>query len=256
MVDPIRNDLVPVVTIDFHGDQLQAIQHDDKVWVVLRRCCESLGIDTDSQRKRLADRERSPWACTVIMTVHDATGRLQEAFLIDLDTLLMWLATIDGSRVSEEKRPKILLYQVKCAKALRDHFLGKPEKPAELAPQDKGLANIEVMERMLAGIKENHLRQMALEEEVAKLDEAVAQTARIAIAAIQTANNDHGFYTVIGWCNITRRRLDQQAAALAGKQLSKICRERGIEIRRTRHPVHGHVNLYPEEILREVIGPK
>lgn len=125
------SDIIPLttVTVDFHGDRLEAITTPDgKVWVVLRRCCEALGIDTDSQRKRLTDPQRSPWACTVIMTVHDVSGRKQEACLIDLDTVPMWLATIDVSRVSEDARPKLLRYQIDCARVLRDHFFGSMKK--------------------------------------------------------------------------------------------------------------------------------
>jgi hypothetical protein len=66
------------------------------------------------------------------MTVHDVSGRQQEAFLIDLDTLPMWLATIDVSRVAEGVRPKLIRFQKECVQVLLDHYFGKP-------PEDPGL---------------------------------------------------------------------------------------------------------------------
>lgn len=65
-----------------------------------------------------------------MMTIHDVSGREQEACLIDLDTLPMGLATIDVSRVAEGIRPKLIRLQKECVPVLRDHFFGEsPEAP-------------------------------------------------------------------------------------------------------------------------------
>lgn len=114
-------------TIRFDGDNLQVVREDAQVWVVLKRACEALGIDHDSQRKRLADRERCPWATTVIMTAVAEDGRNRELFCLDLDSLPMWLATIEVSRVRPEAREKLIHYQRECARVLRDHFFGRQQ---------------------------------------------------------------------------------------------------------------------------------
>ncbi|HEY7428465.1 MAG TPA: phage antirepressor N-terminal domain-containing protein [Gemmataceae bacterium] len=74
------------------------------MYVSLRRGCDCLGIDYASQWRRLTDRERSPWATRVIMTAVAQDGKEREVVMTDLDTLPMWLATIDGSRVGEAVR--------------------------------------------------------------------------------------------------------------------------------------------------------
>lgn len=46
-------------------------------------------------------------------------------FAIHLDSLPMWLATIEASRVAEHVRSKLITYQKECARVLRDHFFGR-----------------------------------------------------------------------------------------------------------------------------------
>jgi hypothetical protein len=108
-----------MLPVEFHGDTIDAVFHNGRVWVSLRRLCESLGIDADSQRVKLREK---PWARTVIITVRDANGRQQQTFCIDLDTLPMWLATIDVGRVAEDVRGKLTAYQCEAADALRRYF--------------------------------------------------------------------------------------------------------------------------------------
>ncbi len=112
-----------LVKVDFHGDTLECVEQDGKVWVSLRRVCESLGIDLKSQSRRVKNK---PWACMVMMTIHDTSGREQETSMLDLDSLPMWLATIETNRVAEAVRPKLIEYQKECARVLRDHF-AKPQ---------------------------------------------------------------------------------------------------------------------------------
>jgi hypothetical protein len=117
-----------LVKVDFHGDQLDCVEQDGKVWVSVRRVCDSLGIAHQRQLHKLKGK---PWACVTIMVTHDSGGREQEISMLDLDSLPMWLATIEPSRVAEAVRPKLVDYQKECARVLRDHFL-KPR--GELVP--------------------------------------------------------------------------------------------------------------------------
>lgn len=115
-----------IVEVPFRSEAIQAIRQGEQAWVVVRRVCENLGIDPEGQRQRLTDPQRSPWARTCVMQAHDASGRLQEVFALDLDGLPMWLATISPKRVRPEARDKLIAYQRECAKVLRDHFFGVP----------------------------------------------------------------------------------------------------------------------------------
>lgn len=117
-----------LVTVDFHGDKLEAVQGEDgKVWVSLRRCCENLGLSIQGQHEKLKGK---PWACIKEILIHDASGRSQPAIVIDLDTLPGWLFSIDARKVKEQVREKLARYQREAARVLADHFLRKPQPPA------------------------------------------------------------------------------------------------------------------------------
>jgi hypothetical protein len=120
----VGEDHLPVV-LPFHEDEIHVIydQRTGKDWTVLRRICENLGIDPDSQRRRLA---RTRWATTVIMTVVAADGSIREQLCVDRRTLLMWLATIEPGRIGvSEVARKVELYQDEVADLLEAHFGGK-----------------------------------------------------------------------------------------------------------------------------------
>ena len=107
-----------IVAIPFRGQTVQSVEVDGKPHVVFRPLVESLGLDADSQMKRL---RRHSWACPVKMTVQMGNqGR--EATLVDIRTLTMWLATIDENRVSEEARPLVIAYQNEVADAIESYW--------------------------------------------------------------------------------------------------------------------------------------
>lgn len=109
-----------LVTVDFHGDVLEAVRGDDgRVWVSIRKVCEGLGLSPDAQRVKL---EGKSWATTAMIAVVAQDGKRREVAAVDLDALPMWLATIEPARVAEHVRPKLERYQVECARVLKDHF--------------------------------------------------------------------------------------------------------------------------------------
>jgi hypothetical protein len=70
--------MTAIVKIPFQGDDLDVIREGERLFASVRRVCEALGIDPDNQRVKLKEK---PWACTVLITAHDATGRKQEVGL-------------------------------------------------------------------------------------------------------------------------------------------------------------------------------
>ncbi|OWN22861.1 phage antirepressor N-terminal domain-containing protein [Corynebacterium diphtheriae] len=108
-----------LVSIPFHGQSVQSVEIDGKPHVVFRPLVESLGLDADSQMKRL---RRHSWATTVKMTGVGLDGKNREMTCIDLRTLTMWLATIDENRVSEEARPLVVAYQNEVADAIESYW--------------------------------------------------------------------------------------------------------------------------------------
>jgi hypothetical protein len=112
-----------LVPVPFHGDELLAHQDERGVWVVVKRVCESLGIDSEGQRQRLI---KKPWAVACVIKATGPDGKTYSTMALHLDALPMWLATIDAARVAPAVRAKIERYQVEAARVLRDHFFGKP----------------------------------------------------------------------------------------------------------------------------------
>jgi hypothetical protein len=58
------------------------------------------------------------------MEARDASGREQRMFSVHLDTVPMWLATIETGRVRPEVREKLVRYQKEAARVLAEHFMG------------------------------------------------------------------------------------------------------------------------------------
>jgi hypothetical protein len=86
-----------------------------------------LSIDIENQRKKL---KGCGWACTVIITAHDSSGREQEMSCVDADSFPQWMVTIHASKVAPEARPMLLRLQRVAKQVLADRFFGR----VELAP--------------------------------------------------------------------------------------------------------------------------
>jgi DNA-damage-inducible protein D len=100
--------------------------------------------------------------------------------------------------------------------------------------------------------------KMALETRQAQLalEKQVAETRRIALAAMDVAENNGGLYAVLGWFRLRGESLDNNMASLLGKRLTAICKARNLPIGSANHPLWGYVHTYPESVLTELIGPR
>lgn len=111
--------------IEFHGRDIEATQDDDgRVWVVLKRICENLGIDSRSQRKKIQDNPAfmERWGDITL----PSSGGAQETFCIDLDALALWLGSISAAKVKKSVRESLIQYQREAMAVLREHFFGSP----------------------------------------------------------------------------------------------------------------------------------
>lgn len=119
---------------------------------------------------------------------------------------------------------------------------------------DAILDSIEQTSRALVAIAETRRRQLDLERMQAETRHLAEQANRTAQAAFDTAHGNTGFFTVMGWSRLCGERLTSQELTALGKDLTKLCEGRGLEVKRTAHEKYGSVNLYPEAVLRERIG--
>lgn len=109
--------------VPFGEVELLAVEVEGQPFVVLKRVCEVLGIDTENQRKKL---KRHAWAVTVIVTATGSDGKNYEMAALALKSVPMWLATIDESRVAPAVVPMLKRCQLHLHDVLANHFFPRP----------------------------------------------------------------------------------------------------------------------------------
>ncbi|MGW5616212.1 phage antirepressor N-terminal domain-containing protein [Streptomyces sp. NPDC003877] len=108
-----------IARVPFMSGHIETVLVDGEPRVIVRPTLDSMGLDADSQMKKL---RRKSWATTVMTTVVAEDGKVREMATVDLDTWSMLLANIDEARVSEAARPLVIEYQKKSARALREYW--------------------------------------------------------------------------------------------------------------------------------------
>lgn len=135
---------------NFHGDDLDVARDGDGVWVSVRRVCEALGVSVQSQSEKLAAK---PWAVVRLILMTGPDGKNYETSCIHLDSLPMWLATIEPGRVGEGVREKLVRYQREAAAVLRDHFLGRRGAAPDISLLARMVDTIERLEARIASLE-------------------------------------------------------------------------------------------------------
>ena len=108
--------------VTFYDDELTAVRADDgHVYVSLRRVCESLGVDTQAQtrrvrRQRVLERGLQRVA---ILTTH--RGK-QQTYMLRVDLLPLFLSGISTKSVKEDSRDKLEKFQEEAAAVLWEAF--------------------------------------------------------------------------------------------------------------------------------------
>lgn len=150
-----------IVHVPFNGQTIDAVPSDEPngYFVALRPLCENIGVDYSAQRKRL---DRQPWSVVAMMTTTGSDGKSYEMYCIDRQTLVMWLATIDTSRLSSDAaRETLARYQRECAKALDAYFF----EPAPQVDPMALLSDPRNIMRLLQNWQSDRNRADALQQE-------------------------------------------------------------------------------------------
>src|SRR5579859_6840263 len=131
---PIEQD-----TIDFYGHPLVAVRlPDGRVCAVLRWICDGLRLDPSGQVRRI-QRKTALADGLVYVRVHTEGGP-QTMPALTLRRLPGWFYTIDESRVKEEARVDVILFQRECTDVLAEHFARKVQialpAPTALVPSE------------------------------------------------------------------------------------------------------------------------
>jgi hypothetical protein len=206
------------------ADDLMALQSDGNQWAALKPMCDSLGIDTWAQQRRLNGRS---WATTAVMAVVAADGKAREMVMIDRASIPMWLATIDERRVSEAARPKLIALQREAADALDAYF----NKRAIVAP---AVNQFDVLRAAIDQI-EAAQREAAQAKALAERNEA----------RLDSIEGNHGWLTALGYARIKGLPTYEKFLAKFSRCAGMIARSHGIDPNKVHHPHFGTVNSYP-----------
>ncbi len=120
-----------LISVPFNSDIIfYAVEESGEPFVPMRPICENIGLDWKVQHRKLMANE-TRW-CVVMMTTHDASGRLQEMVCLPQRRLFGWLMSIHPSKVKPELRDKLTAYQQECDEVLFHHFVGSLQERDEL----------------------------------------------------------------------------------------------------------------------------
>ena len=100
---------------------IQLVTDNGKKLVPIRPICEALGIDFDSQRKKLNEDDFLN-STTVLSTAVGADGKDREMMCIPLKYVFGWLFTINPKNVKPEAQEAVTKYRAKCYDVLYDYF--------------------------------------------------------------------------------------------------------------------------------------
>ncbi len=124
------------------GEEVTAVLvegEDGGIFLPLRTMCAALGIDYSGQTQRI--RRHDVMAEGLRRVRIETAGGAQVFLCLELESTLMWLATIEGRRVKESLRPRLVLYQRWVFKRVSEAFAaeaGLPLPGAAVAPFDQG----------------------------------------------------------------------------------------------------------------------
>jgi len=122
-----------VEQIDFHGQTLWAANREGEVYVAIRPICEALGLNVQSQTRRMRRSEMLNEG--IAMMAAPSAGGEQSAYFLRLDLLNGWLFGIDDRRIRDAAvRERVLTYKRECYRVLFEHFHGRAAEAVGAGP--------------------------------------------------------------------------------------------------------------------------
>ena len=109
-------------TITFYGDDIIAIQElePNQTYVPIAALCANLGLERAAQERRV--RAHAVLASGARTLPVEFEERVAPALCLRIDLLPLWLVTLDATRVADEARPRLELFQRECASVLWQSF--------------------------------------------------------------------------------------------------------------------------------------
>lgn len=117
--------------VNVKGIIVECVQTEDqKIWVILSSLCNGLGIDKNSQLKRIKRDIDLLNTCTVKMTTQIGAQN-REVICLQLEALPFFLTGIKSNMVKEEIRNNLVDFKLKAKDILAEAFLGKDNERSQ-----------------------------------------------------------------------------------------------------------------------------
>lgn len=160
-----KNDFVEMVVI---AGKNAVDKVNNNYLVSVRKVCENLGIDYNTQKFKLkAEAELYETQLVDVPT----NGGVQKVFCIPLSKLNGWLFTISPNRVKPETKQKLIAYQKECFDVLFNHFTQEATKTYQPQQNLFGEVDKQMVEELIkrSDVVRGYQGQIAkLENELAK----------------------------------------------------------------------------------------
>ena len=109
-------------TVEFYEDELLAVRvNNGHIYVSLRHLCSALGIDPQAQTRRI-NRQTVLQKGFSQMSIMTSSRGEQQAYVLRVDLVPLFLSGISTKAVSDEARPKLEQFQEEAAKVLWEAF--------------------------------------------------------------------------------------------------------------------------------------
>ncbi|MFI9598856.1 phage antirepressor N-terminal domain-containing protein [Streptomyces sp. NPDC052043] len=108
-----------VVKLDLSAGSIDTVMVDGEPHVVFRPAVEAIGLSYPAQLRKLNDRS---WAnrCDIATVAED--GKTRQMVAVDVRTFLMWLATVNETKVADEVRDTLVAYQQETTTAVNAYW--------------------------------------------------------------------------------------------------------------------------------------
>ena len=123
---------------------IQVVEDKAQIMIPIRPICEALGIDEESQRKKLREDDFLN-SVAVLSTATGSDGKQYEMLCIPHEFIFGWLFTINPKNVKEEAREAVAKYRIECYRALYMNLFEKMIQQIEINEME-----IDLLERLAA----------------------------------------------------------------------------------------------------------
>ena len=172
--------------VDFYGDELSAVRmQNGRIYVSIRHMCAALGVDRRGQVRQIKKHDilNEGYTRGGLKSPPSADGRgggIQQASLLRVDLVPLWLSGLTLSRIKEEMRPKLERLQRESATVLWEAFqegrLTIDPSFEELMSQDTPEVRAVRMAEAVLQLARNHLLiRTELDDHTKRLEAIEAQ---------------------------------------------------------------------------------